>query len=115
MEQKQRVILHTATRVIRGLTINPDTIPNSDETIIEVDTPLVLDGFQKLDIDNKTLLTPTQDEIDASGVDESRNMYLHQLKVNKNREAIDDILANATNENLLDKIKVYFQTLKDIQ
>lgn len=75
----QKAIIHTATRVIRRLTTNDSPVLSSDETSIEMITPIDLAGGPwKLDIDNTTKLVPTQQEIDDSDVDQSRVSFLQQ-------------------------------------
>lgn len=62
-----RAILHTASRVIRCLTIDPLRVPRADETEIVVPDSFSLDGGPwKLDTDGATKLVPTSAELDAA-------------------------------------------------
>lgn len=93
------IIIHTATRVIRRLTIDakPDVAP--DETPVDVGNARVdiggsPVGYWKLDIDNITLVQPTPQEISDAGVDPT----IEQGKVNSIRAALiaafTDIITN---------------------
>lgn len=106
----QKVIIHTATRVIRRLTTDENPVVLSDESIIPMNPSIVLDGFKKLALDNISLLVPTQQEIDDSGVDESRNALIRQQKMNQVKAAIDDIALNGAT---LSRIRAYFQALRN--
>ncbi len=108
----QKAIIHTATRVIRRLTT--DDIPQvaADETAVALPSDIDLAGaFKKLDVDDATLLVPTQAEIDASGVDDSRNAFLNRQKRQAFISAIDALLGDAL---VSAKIKTFLQTLKDL-
>jgi hypothetical protein len=108
----QKAIIHTATRVVRRLTTddNPQILP--DETAIDMSTPLTLDGFQKLDGDDKTLVKASQQDIDDAGVDEARQSQIRAQKVANVKAKVDEII---NEPGISPKIKSYFQALKEIQ
>lgn len=108
----QFAILDTNTRVIKRLTSDAVPSVSTTETAVDVSAnPIDLKGFLKLEVDNKTLLTPTQNEIDASGVDESRNSVLKLAKQQAVKTALDSIL---TDPVIPQKIKDYFTALKNL-
>lgn len=108
----QTIIIHTQTRVIRRLTTD-NSPPGPDETAIPAPIPIDLaGGFKKLAPDNRTLLTPTQQEIDDSGVDEERNAILRMAKIDDVNAIIDDIAQNGAT---LAKIRTYFQKIKALR
>ncbi|HZX14981.1 MAG TPA: hypothetical protein VFF49_11355 [Thermodesulfobacteriota bacterium] len=109
----QKAIIHTTTRIIRRLTTDNVPVLSLDETAIEMVTPIDLDnGYWKLDVDNLTLLVPTQQEIDDSGVDEVRNAILRKQKTDAIDAAIDDISLNGAT---LARVGTYFQALRNLR
>jgi len=89
----QKAVIHTETRVIFGLTTddNPQIGPNM--SVVELASPITLGGgFWKLDESNNKVAA-TQEEVDASGVDEVRNRYFKALARQEYLDAIAVLLA----------------------
>lgn len=107
----QKAVIHTATRVIRRLTTEENHQIQPDETLVALQTPITLNGYAKLAVDNATITTPTQQEIDDSGVDESRVYTLRKQKIELLQSIITDIADNGAS---LAKLRTYFQTLKGL-
>ena len=86
----------------------PET--SADETAIDTTTANLdlKNGPWKLDADDKTLVTPTQAEIDAASSAKQR-----QLKVDDVIVKMDDIINNITKDNVVDKLKAFIQSYKD--
>lgn len=67
----QKVIIHTATRVVRRLTLDETPKIQPDESIVDLASPIDLaGGFWKLDAKNEKVLATTL-EVDQAGVDDT--------------------------------------------
>lgn len=105
----QYAILHTATRLIRRLTTEASSPVLADETIVDTSaSPLDLAGGPYvLGADNVTLTAATAAQIAAGDLEAISAQRAQAIWA-----AIDDILTNGTNQNLVQKLKAYLQALK---
>lgn len=114
----QKVIIHTATRVIRRLTLDETPKVHPDESVVELETPLDLaGGFWKLDEKNEKVPASTL-EVDQAGVDDTVEAQKKVVKIQNYHAAVDDIinsLDSATLATLKPKLKVFFQALRNIK
>ncbi len=103
----QKAIIHTATRVIYCITTADNPTITANQSIVEMVTPISLGGgkYWKLDGSNN-LVEASQADIDASGVDETRNSELRRLAFEEYRTAINELIAEAT---IPTRIKTVFQ------
>jgi|SRR5579859_3604802 len=85
---QQFAIIDMATRVIKRITIDPVPSVSIGELAIPMVSPITLNGYQVLGMDNVTLTPATQPQIDSSGVDEVRNGFLHQQNVDAAKNAL---------------------------
>ncbi len=107
----QYAIIHTETGVIRKLTVDPELNLGKDESMVEVaDTVDLANGFLKISYSG-TLLPPTQEEIDASGVDETRNAVIKTQKQEEIFMLRDAIIEDKT---VPASIRDYFSALKEL-
>lgn len=114
----QKVIIHTATRVIRRLTLDEAPKIQPDESIVEIETPLDLaGGFWKLDAKNEKVMASTL-EVDQAGVDDTVEAQKKTVKIQNYHAAVDDIIDSmdaSTLATLKPKLKVFFQALRNIR
>lgn len=98
----QTAIIHTTTRVIRRLTIDPSPVLAADETAIALATDIDLSGgFWKLDAQNDKVAA-TSDDVSQAGVDDA---VVYQQQIGKLLALRDAALAvvndtSITNENI---------------
>ena len=106
----QYTIIFTANRVIRRMTSDDPPQVLSDETAIDTTTANLdlKNGPWKLDADDKTLVTPTQAEIDTANP-----IKVRQDKIDDVIVKMDDIINNITKDNVVDKLKAFIQSYKD--
>lgn len=106
----QYAILHTATRLIRRLTTDGSSPLLADETLVDTSaSPLDLAGGPYvLGADNVTLTPATPAEIAIGDLEQ-----IFFARAQAIWAAIEDILTNGTNQNLVAKLKAYLQALKN--
>ena len=106
-----KVIIHTPTRVIRRITTDENPSISSDESFVEVDFTDIGGGFWRLDDLNNKVLALEKD-IDASGIDDTREAVRRkELKLSL-YALIDDISTNGPTQ---DKLKQYFILLRKLR
>lgn len=103
----QKAIIHTATRVIFCVTTLDNPQIGSNQSIVELATPITIGGgkYWKLDGSNN-LIEATQNDIDTSGVDDTRNAELRRLAFEEYKTAINELLSEVT---IPARIKTVFQ------
>lgn len=93
----QTAIIDTTTRVIKRLTT--DAIPSFDpttETAVPMITPITLNGYMVLGIDNVTLASATQAQVNSAGLNENFNATQLQAKRQALKTAIQNMQSDAT-------------------
>lgn len=105
----QKAIIHTATRVIRRLTVDDVPPIAPDETVVPLVAPIDLaGGYWKLDAQNNKVLA-TDQEIDNADVDETKVAAKMAARRAILKTLVTDI---ADNGATLLKIQSYFKILK---
>lgn len=112
----QKAILHTATRVIVGLTIDPEYTRTGDYSTVELAEAIDLKPvgetkYWKLDVDNKKV-PATLEEIEASRIDPDKEA----LRKAELRTAYESAIgACAADKTLPQSLQEYFMALTNLQ
>lgn len=104
----QKAIIHTATRVVRRLTTDDSPVIEADETVVEMDQPITISGFTKLNEKNEAVVASETEAADA-GVNLEEVRRRRKVKRDNFVNALDDLITNTQ----AGKMKTFLQGLKE--